>query len=357
MNAIFPRVRDFMTDRSANRVNPQEAVTMRSRMIPLLVLVLIVLFGANEASAVSQAGGIGLQFPVGARYNAMGEAGTALSTDITALWWNVGGFAFAADQGEDHGLHFMYSPLAEGLAEDVSINWIGYGQYVEGWGMLGGSFTYLDQGEQQQVFEEGTEGTTFGSYQFAVNVGYGVKMTERLGLGLGVKYLRDELAPAEVTKDRGAGVGQSWGIDLGLHYKASDKLSLGLAATNLGPDITFIDAEQSDPMPRIFRAGLAYEAFSSATSAITLIYDYLDYFVEGDATKVHGFGAEWGYNNILFLRAGYKLDDEGDIKDYTAGAGFDLEKWIGRPMTFGYATVPQAEDLDRVNRFSLNFAF
>jgi len=53
----------------------------------------------ERAEAVSQAGGIGLQFPIGARYNALGEAGTALSTDISALWWNPGGFAFASDGG------------------------------------------------------------------------------------------------------------------------------------------------------------------------------------------------------------------------------------------------------------------
>ncbi len=330
---------------------------MRSQSFLIAVLTVVLAVGATEALAVSQAGGIGLQFPIGARYNALGEAGTALATDVTALWWNPGGFAFAADGGEDHVLHFMYSPLAEGLAEDVSINWIGYGQYVEGWGMLGGSFTYLDQGEQQQTDEGGNLGDTFGSYQFAIDLGYGVKMSDRLGIGLGVKYLRDELAPADVTQDKGAGQGQSWGVDLGILYRATSSVNLGVSVTNLGPDITFIDAEQSDPMPRILRVGLAWDAYRSAATSITVIYDYLDYLVSGDATKVHGFGAEWGYDNTLFIRGGYKIDDEGDIEDYTAGAGFNLQKWTGRPLVFDYASVPQASGLDRVNRFSLNFAF
>lgn len=318
---------------------------------------LLLVFGAGEAGAVSQAGGIGLQFPIGARYNAMGEAGTALATDVTAMWWNVGAFAFGGDGPQKRGVHFMYSPLAADLANDVSINWLGYGQQVEGWGMLGGSFTYLDQGEQQQTFDTGDEGVTFGSYQFAVNLGYGVKMSERLGLGIGVKYLRDELAPDEVTQDKGAGEGQSWGVDLGLLYRPTPYLNLGVSVTNLGPDITFIDAEQADPMPRILRVGAAWDAYRTAITSVTVIYDYLDYLVDGDATIVHGVGAEWGYSGILFLRAGYKHDKEGDIKDATFGAGFNLERWTGKPLSFDYASVPQASDLSRVNRFSLNFQF
>ena len=63
---------------------------MRALLTTLVVLA-TVLSLAQPAQAVSQAGGIGLTFPVGARFNALGEAGTALSSDVTALWWNPGG--------------------------------------------------------------------------------------------------------------------------------------------------------------------------------------------------------------------------------------------------------------------------
>ena len=333
---------------------------MRSHRTPgvaLLGFALALTLVATDAAAVSQSTAISLTFPIGARYNATGEAGTALATDVTAMWWNPGGFAFAADGGRSRSLHFMYSPLVEGLADDVSLNWIGYGQYVEGWGMLGSSFTFLDQGEQIQTNDQGIEGGTFNSNEWSLNATYGVKMAHNLGLGIGVKYVSINLADDAATADQGAGVGSSWAVDLGALYRPTERLHVGLAFTNLGGDVTFIDEDQSDPLPRNMRVGLAYDVLKTTTSTLTLVYDYLDMLVEGDATKVSGLGAEWGYASLLYLRAGYKSDPEGDITDYTAGVGFDFEKLLGFPLYFDYATVPQAEDLDRVNRISLQFLF
>jgi len=55
------------------------------------VLVFIGILGAGSgALAGSGAGAINLTFPIGARYNALGEAGLALAQDATASWWNPG---------------------------------------------------------------------------------------------------------------------------------------------------------------------------------------------------------------------------------------------------------------------------
>ena len=81
----------------------------------------------------------------------------------------------------------MYSPLAAGLADDVFINWLGFGWEMEGWGMLGIGLTYLDQGEQTATDEDGGFIGTFDSKQYAVNLGYGAKLSSRLGVGIGVK--------------------------------------------------------------------------------------------------------------------------------------------------------------------------
>jgi Type IX secretion system protein PorV len=323
----------------------------------ILLGVLATLVVAQPAWAVSQAGGIGLTFPVGARYNALGEAGTALATDLTAMWWNPGGFAFAADGGKDHGVHFMYSPLAAGLADDVFINWLGYGQQVEGWGMLGFSFTFLNQGEQVATDETGLEVGRFNSKQYSLDLSYGAKLSNRLGVGLGVKYFRDELAPDEFTKDESSGAGSSWALDLGIMYFVTDRISLGSSVTNVGPDVTFVDADQSDPMPKTWRLGAAYDAYYSSVASLTLVSDYLISLVTDDKTKVLGLGAELGYVDTLFLRFGYKKDTEGDIQDITGGAGVSLGRWMGRDLVFDYASVPQASGLDRVHRFSFIYNF
>jgi len=312
---------------------------------------------SGEALAVSQAGAISLTFPIGARYNALGEAGTAHSTDITAMWWNVGGFAFAADRGKRHGFHFMNSKLVPDLADDVTLNYLGYGHYINGWGMLGGYVTYLSNGEQQETDESGQAQGTFGSQEYAFGLSYGVKITPSVGVGVGVKYFRNELAPDSATQDRGSGTGSSWAIDAGLHWRLTQRLWLGSQLSNLGPDITFIDADQSDPMPLSIRIGLAYDIYQSEYMGFMILGDYLRSLVSEDETQIFGGGLEWNYAESLYVRFGYKDDKEGEIQDITWGLGVDLTRWTGQSITVDYASVPQAKDLASVNRLSVGFLF
>jgi len=328
----------------------------RSLMAVLAALIIVTAF-SGQALAVSQAGAISLTFPIGARYNALGEAGTALSTDIAAMWWNAGGFAFAADGGKRRGFEFMDTKLVPDLANDVRLDFLGYGQYVEGWGMMGVYIDYLNNGQQTQTDEGGQVQGTFGSYEFSVGFAYGVKMTPHLGVGVGVKYFRNELAPDSATQDRGSGSGSTWAIDTGLHYRVNDRVQLGAALTNLGPDITFIDADQSDPMPLTLRLGVATTAYQSEYMGFLVVGDYLNSLVSQDNTQIYGGGVEWNYVESLFIRLGYKDDREGEIQDYTWGLGVDLTRWTGQSISMNYASVPQAKDLDRVNRISLSFLF
>jgi hypothetical protein len=126
---------------------------------------------------------------------------------------------------------------------------------------------------------------------------------------------------------------------------------------NLGPDITFVDEAQADPMPRTLRMGVAYEAWRSPIQQVTLVTDYLLSVVKDDETKVVGVGAEWGYSGYLFLRVGYKSDPEGDIEGVTGGLGVDMSGLVDQDLSFDYANVPQAETLSTVHRFSLSWDF
>lgn len=328
------------------------------KLIQMAVAALCVLVvAAPTALAVSQAGGISLTFPVGSRYNALGEAGTALSTDHTSQWWNPGGFAFASDRGSDRGVHLMYTKLVPDLADDVFLTYLAFGTRVEGWGMVGLNVTYLDQGTQQATDENGDFIGDFDSKQYAFGLTYGVKMTEKFGVGLGIKYMRDELAPDDVTQDLSAGIGDSWGVDLGFRYQVMEPFAVGLTVANFGPDITFVDEAQADPMPLTLRIGLAYDIWRSPVQQVTAVFDYLDSLVAEDETVVTGLGVEWGYSGYLFLRAGWKSDPEGDIQGITGGLGVDMANLIDQNLTFDYANVPQAKTLDTVHRFSLSWEF
>lgn len=336
------------------------------RLITVTLLGLIYSLGlVLPAAAGSGAGAIVLSFPVGARYNALGEAGLALSQDATASWFSPGGMAFLSDRRQDSDLQLMYSKLAAGLADDIALTWGGYATPMGG-GVLGVSFTYLDMGEQTATDEQGNITGTFSSYEYVIQGNYAFRLSPNVGLGFGVKYFRDKLAPDDVLQDRSGGSGDSFGLDFGVLWKLpSYRLNLAAAVHNLGPDIKHVDADQADPMPRKFTVGAAYGLYHSEHMGLLLVGDFQlplykwdqDEYVFGLETSQEewGVGAEWNYDRSLFLRVGYKQADYGDIGDYTFGFGVDLQKWVQQAVIFDFASVPQAQGLDRVSRFTLGY--
>jgi len=344
---------------------------MRRIVLTALLAAVLTAGIGTTALASSGAGAINLTFPIGARYNALGEAGTALSQDATAMWWNPGGLAFLPGREEQHDIQVMQSSLAAGLADDIGLYWLGYAMPMGNHGALGFNINYLDMGEQEGRDEDSNLTGTFRSYMFSLNVTYGVQLGRTLGVGMGVKYFRDKLADDQFTQDsqEGGGSGDSFGVDFGLLWKVPKvRSNFGLAVANLGPDIVHVDSDQSDPMPRKISAGWAFSVYHSEYMGLLMVADYLvplykwkgnDYGLglEWDQYE-YGFGIEWNYLRSLFVRIGYKATyPAADIQDTTFGFGVDMTRWLKQAIVFDYASVPQAEGLDRVNRLSLGYRF
>ncbi len=343
---------------------------MRRILVVAALGAVLVMGFAGAALAGSGAGAINLSFPIGARYNALGEAGTALSQDATAMWWNPGGLAYLPQRPKSHDIHFMQSTLAEGLADDIGLYWVGYAAPAGSQGAWGVYINYLDMGTQQATDENGQPLGEFDSYMFSVGANYGVRISQNVGVGLGVKYFRDHLADVGQDVTGGGGNGDSFGVDLGVLWKVpAIRSNIGFAIANLGPDIKHVDADQSDPMPRKATLGIAFSLYHSEFMGLLLVGDYLAPLYKWDDDKEDygfgldfdqeefGFGVEWNYLRSLFVRFGYKSASYGDIRDTTFGFGVDLDRWTGQAITFDFASVPQAEGLPKVSRLSLGYSF
>ncbi|MBU0743218.1 PorV/PorQ family protein [bacterium] len=325
------------------------------------------LSAGSSVYAISGAGAIALEFPIGARYNALGEAGTALSQDATAMWWNPGGLAFATDVHSGR-IHAMQSKLVPDLADDIAIYWGGYVGRKWG-GSLGFNLTYLSMGEQLATSDDGTPGENFTSNMWAAGVVYGTRLSPNLGFGIGFKFFRDNLAPDNVLQDKQGGSGSTFAVDAGVLWKVpSLKSNFAVAISNLGPNITHVDADQSDPLPRKITFGAARSLMHSEATSLLFVADMLvpllswddaadDYGLGLDfGEKEWGVGLEWSYVQSLFIRLGYKKGT-GQIEDMTWGLGMHMGRWVGQNITFGFASVPQAKGLKNVNRFSIGYDF
>ncbi|HKJ69214.1 MAG TPA: UPF0164 family protein, partial [bacterium] len=101
---------------------------MISRVKYLLVIVLlsILTFQPSQTSAQSEAGGIFLLIPPGARAGGMGEAHVAVANDAYASYWNPAGLAFL----EGRELAAMHVNWLPGLVDDIYYEFAAYRQHV-----------------------------------------------------------------------------------------------------------------------------------------------------------------------------------------------------------------------------------
>ena len=318
----------------------------------ILLTGLLLLLGAAPAAA-SVAGAQCLQIPPGARANGLGEASVALADDATAAWWNPAGLSFM--RGRTLGL--MHSKLLAGFdIDDIYYEYAGWVHHLEGVGTYGISFIFLNYGESPITSDSPDVEGYFSSYEFAPVLSYGLQLDDNTAVGVSIKYVRVDLAPAHAVHDPGAGegAGSSVAVDVGV-LRRFGRLSLGAAATNWGPNISFINEEQSDPMPRHLKAGAVYTFYEGDYGVGIVNLDVNQMVVSGGPFTAGG-GTEFQYMDLMALRVGYVYDPDGYIEDWTFGGGFHVNL-SGRDFYFDYASIPQYEDLDRVHRFSFEMHF
>jgi hypothetical protein len=328
------------------------------------------LIGSTVSPALSQgtSGAASLNITPGARADGMGRAHVALVNDATANWWNPA--ALANLRGYSGTL--MHTKLVPDLADDVYYEYLGVSGYAEGWGGFGFNLIFLTYGESIATDEQGNERGTFSSYELSPAVSLGTDIAAGLSAGITLKYVYVSLAPKEFTLDGQAGTGDTFAADLGglfdvgefLETVAGNELPLGMGAMigvnfqNLGPDISFIDEDQSDPIGRNAKVGLGLILEPIEGMSLQGEVDYNRSLIYSDEKPIWNFGGE-GKIDIggIFLagRLGYIYDKDGDIRDPTFGGGVGLTHSGGSPIggALEIASVPQARGLDRVTKLSL----
>jgi hypothetical protein len=321
-----------------------------------IVFVVLAVLAAPVAAQVSIGGAQSLYIHPGGRPAGMGDAWVSIADDATGCWWNPAGLAFLEDR---YNVSLMHSRLVPDW-EDVYYEYAAYAQKIEGLGTLGGSVIYLTYGEQQATTpDDPTPFTTFNSYEVIPSIAYGALIGENLGIGINLKFIYVDLAPASVTVEGQQGSGTTFAADFGVLWKLMDgRWNVGGNIQHVGPKIAYIDEEQKDPLPRNLKLGTSYKVVSDEMNELTVSFDYNKSLVIvediSDPTigVILNMGAEYRYYDLFALRGGYVYDEDGEIKDFSFGMGLKYKSFA-----FDVANVPQAEGLKRPFRFSLTAAF
>jgi hypothetical protein len=347
------------------------------KLIALLQVALCLgIAGQAAATPESRAAVLFLLIEPGARASGMGEAYVAIADDATASYFNP-----AALYGQTkHQVGLTHMKWLPGLADDMSYNFLAYSQPVEGWGNIGLNISLLNLGEQTRTDERGNVQGNFSSYDMAVSAAYGAQIANNMSAGIGLKFIRSNLATTGAGIERGKGVGNSFAADLGLLWHLTPTLNFGAALRNMGPKIAYIDASQADPLPQHLVVGMAYKLLDSEYNDVLISLDLYKPLIAnssflGNLVKAWGdeslgnefkemdlhLGGEYKYGlsaqqdqAFIALRGGYSLDHDGELNLWTAGLGLKYNLFqVDAAYIFGGNDNPLQDN----TRFSLNLVF
>jgi hypothetical protein len=314
-----------------------------------------------------------------ARSAALGGAMTGLADDADAAFWNPGGLGFQKGWGFT-GTFNKYLP---GIAP-VGVNFY----YL--YGSVGYSFpdllrnkmilniginnTYLSTGKTEIINERGEYLGEITTYVYAVGIHSGIRLSDKFGLGLGIKYIKSHLIPDrmwfwydDIPGIDNGGSGSSLAIDMGVLYRPFNFLSAGFTLANIGPRISYIHTGASDPLPRMFRIGLCYTPVDNNyirlrilpeinKMLVGMLYDPIDTLSLGQELSYEwkeawkSFGVEATIKKILSLRLGYFEA----IMDKMGGVRVIRNNHVEYLSLFEYLF---SRDRGRLDKIGLTFGF
>ena len=343
---------------------------MKYRLVALLALGLCMINSQAHATPESRAAANFLLFEPSARAAGMGNAYVAIADDANATYYNPA--ALASLEVRSVSTTF-YKPVPR-LASDIFSSFGAYTHQFSGIGNLGFSLIYTSLGTQFRTDAQGQDLGTFTSFGMALGVSYGTHLFKNLALGVTVKFIHENLSSTGAGIEQGKGAGTSFAGDLGLMWKASDRLTIASVLRNVGPNMTFIDADQSDPLPQNATLGIAYKVLKSDSYSLMLTTDiYKPLADEGFFSFATGWsdsapdeefkdidyhlGAEWWYNlsedSAFALRGGYSYDQDGKRKLPTFGLGLKYN-WANFDISY---FVDNDNPASNTFRFSGGFTF
>jgi hypothetical protein len=142
------------------------------------------------------------------RSGAMGDAGTALSPNPSAVYWNTASIVFSQKNSE---VGISYVPWLRQLTNDIHLS------YVSGYKKIGerqaftGALRYFSLGNITFTNNDGQVTRDFNPNEFELIGGYAFKLSDRMSIGLNGKFAYSNLTggsvvPGAQTKPGVAGI-------------------------------------------------------------------------------------------------------------------------------------------------------
>jgi hypothetical protein len=273
----------------------------------VFIVLMGIMMAISSAFAATNTGAVWLLIAPGARAEAMGEAHVAIANDSYASYYNPAGLAFMPK----NEVGAMYSPWLPNLVSDMSYTFLAGGYHVPNVGTFGGHAIYLNLGKQQWTDEYGNPLGEFTSYMTAINGSYATKINDNSAIGVNLKFVYQMLSPVDIGVSQGSGSSFHMGFDIGyqLRHLLNDHLDLGVAVSNIGPKISFVDKEQADPQPTNLKMGLNLKILNQEHNDLSFVMDINRVLASSHPSM--------DANNNYIIETGKPLETEYGEESYT----------------------------------------
>lgn len=313
-----------------------------------------------------------------ARAGGLGDQGVATSADNYSQYWNAAKFAFAQDYS---GVAFTYTPYMNSLTNDVFLLNASYYTFLgqDERSTLAASVYYFNMGEIELNELVGTDVVSTGMAkpnEFSIDLSYGLRLTDNYSMAVTGRFIRSDLFNG--VNDATVQPANTFAVDLAGYYQSETmstnnfdgKLRGGFQISNIGPKLDYSNSEDNASyLPTTLRLGVGYDfkfddynKVGITTEFSKLLVPTPDVRIEeitdndgntrynivrdipnkgvmesmfssfGDAPGggseelkeiTYAVGAEYSYNDALFIRAGYFHESpmKGDRQHLTLGLG------------------------------------
>ena len=346
-----------------------------------------------------------------ARGSGMGNLGAATDPDVNAQFWNPSKYAFAYSRG---GVAISYTPWLRKIVNDIFLADV-TGYYKLGSNdnqALSASFRYFSLGEVTLGYgDSGLDGVqTINPYEFAFDIGYSRKLSEKFSLGVVLRYILSDLSYENSLSGDTNTAASAFSGDISGYFvtypmvgRNECQFAWGFDISNIGTKVSYDHGENYAFLPTNLRLGANFmfpladyntlslgldlnkllvptmprmkdfdmetpegqQAYEDAKekwetmSPITGIFKSFSDAPGGAKEEFQeiswSFGAEYAYNQQFFGRLGYNYEaaSKGGRSYFTFGAGFSLNV-VRLDASYMLATA-QSSPLDQTLRFTLSF--
>jgi hypothetical protein len=343
-----------------------------------------------------------------ARSGGLGDQGVATSADNYSQYWNAAKYAFSKDYS---GVAFSYTPYLSSLTSDVFLLNATYFTFLgsEERSTLAASIYYFNLGEIELNSLNATNGQIQNDgiakpNEFSIDLSYGLRLSDTYSMAVTGRYIRSDLFNG--LNDATVQPANTFAVDVAGFYQSpimytnnfEGRFRGGFQVSNLGPKLDYSNSEDNASyLPTNLRLGVGYDfkfddynKVSVSTEFAKLlvptpqfaydeegnvIYKYVPnkgpidgiFSSFGDAPGggkeelrevTYSLGAEYSYNEALFLRAGYFHESrfKGDRQHFTLGAGLHYNSF-GVNFSYLIPTSKTNNALENTLRFGISWNF